>query len=215
MIKMKKILIIDDKSLASGSAQNLSILVDELKRAKAEFSQLIDITRIVSDFFEFDKAGNYCQPKFQSSEYDYIFIHHSQQDDKMLPSNAIDLIKQNLGSKVILFSGSIDENFEDNNAARMYRSIKRETLWNRLSKFVKLSFLLQRWEIQILFYDYEKVLINKVMSFQDKGLNTEKIFSTNEMKDFLKVKRISADSAIFASLINLKGFDLIDKLRSI
>jgi len=215
--RMKKILIIDDKPLEGEDREVIGFMIDRwLSDRVGEFSDLVDVSKKASDYFDWDKAGEYCKPLFETEEYDFIFIHHSQNGDGIFPSNIIDLIKEFLGERLVLFSGAITECFlNKENDGFVFRSIQRHKLWDKIREFVKKSSILQEWNIEILFYDYERFLIGKLMEIIDNDSSRVSINSSKELRHFLKLKYIEPGMDSYDRIMNCPIYNLIDELRNL
>ena len=126
-ISMKKILIIDDN-------------IDRWSAKISPFVNNVSLTQDPSEFFDYDKAGNFCNLKFEKNDYEYVFIHHSQSGDSLLPSSLIDLIKNHLGLNLILFSGNIEQSFENKERENFhFRSLRRTAMQDNIVFFIKES----------------------------------------------------------------------------
>lgn len=213
MTKMKKVIILDDKVYIDSS--KTKSYADIWKDKSAGYNHLVRIETDAKNLFEYDDAGNSCTPTFNIDEYEYIFIHNSQMGDGMMPSNIIDLIKIQFSTKLILFSGSIPEVFLNESDNFPYRSIQRQTLTNNFSSFVKKSNLLNEWKLEILYYDYETILINKIMTMQDADISEADIFKSDEFNTLLKLKHLNATNSKYADIISCVGSKLIEKLRNL
>lgn len=211
---MKRLLFIDDKEVVT-NGYSANWRIEDWKSRVPDQPNYIDFSRTASDYFKWDGAGNECEPLIKLEEYAYVFIHHSQKDDNIIPSSIIDLIKGMLGERLILFSGNIQEYYlNSDNEKLIYRSITRDKLSTRFSEFIKKSVRLGEWIPEILFYDYEKYLIVKIaqMIYEEKG---SEIWISKEMSHFLNLKYIDFDSTIYSTLMNCPEEDLIDALRNL
>jgi len=215
--RMKKVLLIDDKVIESANKDVFVYMVDKWSSERiAEYSDLVDISRSANDYFKWDQAGNDCNPLFNKTEYDFIFIHHSQKGDSIIPSNVIDLIKRDFGDKLVLFSGNIRENFlNTENFGFTYRSIQRQKLWDRFREFLKKSDILNEWVIEILYFDYEKHLVGKIMNLLDHDSSRDFINKSNEMKHYLKLKYVEPGSSKYQRIIDCTDEELVDELRKL
>lgn len=210
---MRKILIIDDKEVNS---ENIAVTADEIRNSlRSEISPLIVTSRKAELYFQWDDAGNRCEPLFETNDYDFVFIHHSQQSDSIFPSNIMDLIKDILGEKLVLFSGSTVENFCDNSEKYVNRSISRKKILDKLPEFLKKSVLLGEWKAELLFYVYEENLIRKIIMMQEQELDDDLIFISSEMEHFLKLKFINVGSSKYSDLLTKKDHNLIEELRKL
>ncbi|OMQ13677.1 hypothetical protein [[Flexibacter] sp. ATCC 35103] len=210
---MKKILILDDK-IYSDNSKTISYL--DIWKKKSIGS--IDFVRVENDakvLFDYDIAGNSCKAIFDVDDYEYIFIHNSQKGDGLIPSNIIDLIKIDFGSKLILFSGAIKEAFLNEEGSFIYRSIQRKKMENNYSSFLKKSILLQEWKLEILYFDYEKFLIGKIIEMQDLEALNETILQSLEFNTLLKLKYVKIPSPMYEKILSCEGNDLIEQLRSL
>ena len=195
-----KILIIDDNR-------------NRWKSIEHDFPQYVTTDDNIEKYFAFDKAGNYCQPKFELTEFNFVFIHHSQQGDSILPSNLLDLIKESLGLQLILFSGSIPIRFENKDTAHQYfRSISRGELSRKIKEFITTSILLGRWEIESLFFDFTKRLKRNLVLMLEE-MEPGELFGTEEMREFLAITGIKEGTALYQTLIKLDQNSLIKKLE--
>jgi hypothetical protein len=214
MIKtiMKKILLIDDKILPNSNHCE----VDKWKKiVESQYQDYVDIGRTPEEYFDWDNAGNYCNPKFNIEDYAFVFIHHSQKGDSYFPSNTMEFIKQSLKEKLVLFSGNIEEKIiNDEYPDFTYRSIRRQNLSDKLSSFIKKSILLHSWEIELLFFDYEKRLIGNIMKMIDANLPKEEVIKSNEVQQFLALKFVNINSKLYHEIISEEG-DLINTLRNL
>ncbi|NTS41958.1 hypothetical protein HRG84_13660 [Flavisolibacter sp. BT320] len=214
---MQKLLIIDDKNYVdpvSGDASPMT--VKWLKDRVGEYSHLVEVAKSADKYFEWDIAGNACELLFEASKYSYVFIHHSQQGDSYFPSNIIDLIKIKLQDRLILFSGNIKESFLNTEyPPYIYRSITRPKLWDRFSEFLKKSVLVNEWLLEVLFFDYEKRLVGRIVEMQDNDYTHHQITNSKEFIQFLKLKCVGNDTATFKRITNANGPDLIDELRKL
>lgn len=208
---MKKILIIDDKLLPNSD----HTAADKWKVLVEEFINYVDVNRFPEKYFEWDRAGNYCNLKFNDDDYSYVFIHHSQKGDSYFPSNIMDFIKQNLREKLVLFSGNIEEKIiYEENPDFTFRSIKRENLSAKLLEFIRKSVLLQSWEIELLYYDYDKRLIMNIMKMIDNNVSKAEIIKSKDLEQFLALKFVKPDTELYYKVINEQD-DLINTLRNL
>ena len=176
----------------------------------------LEVTRSANEYFKWDPAGNECVPLFDVDKYAFVFIHHSQKGDSLIPSTVIDLIKQILGEKLVLFSGNIDEHFINcENRDYIFRSIKRNKLRTKLKGFILHSIRLKEWVIEILFYDYENLLISKIMTMQDDQVSNDLIIGSLEFKRFLCIKNVIPDSSEYKKIMLLDEYKLIEELRNL
>lgn len=200
---MKQILIIDDNKT-------------RWKSITDEFPEYFIVGQKIDDFFDFDVAGNFCNKKFSLDEFEFVFIHHSQQGDSLIPSNLLDLIKQDLRLNLLLYSGSIGEKFEDlDRKPFFFRSIPRDLLTNKLRKFIKDSTLIGRWEISLLFYNYPKLLIGKFMEMLDDEMTYDEIFSSEKMKEFLILTHVKTGSEAYKALLSTDRNLILEKLEGL
>jgi hypothetical protein len=198
---MNKILVIDDQGDRLGCV---------------EWPLLIDFSSRAGDYFDWDREGNYCNPKFPVSRYDYVFIHHSQTGVTAIPSTRLEYVKKHLGEKLVLFSGNIAVCFLNTDVPPyFFRSIKRENLAAKFAIFVQRSVLLNRWVIEMVFYNYEKFLIGKIIELQDKGTRKEEILRCGELRELLLLKEVSKGDADYTIVMKSEGFALIDILRKL
>ena len=214
---MRKILLIDDKPIEVKDKETVGFMADKWSSDKiAEFSDLVDVSKNANDYFTWDPAGNYCNPLFAKTEYDFIFIHHSQKGDSMIPSNVIDLIKQEFGDKLVLFSGNIKEYFlNTENFGFTYRSIQRQKLWDGFREFLKKSDTLKEWVIEILYFDYERHLIARIIELLDKETSRNLINNSKEMNHYLKLKYVEPGSSKYQKVFDCTDDDLVDELRKL
>lgn len=210
---MKKILIIDDKE---GSENVCNIVADTISK-NIELTSIVIFGKKAETYFKWDAAGNNCRPLFKVDDFEFVFIHHSQKGDSLYPSTIIDLIKFDLGEKLVLFSGSIDEHFLDETGKYINRSIKRNKLNNKVTPFINKSYLIKEWILEFLFYEFEfeEVLIRKVIIMLDNNLSHEHIFKSSEMKLLLKLLYVDEDSSIYNILYSYDGDALINELKKL
>lgn len=213
---MNKILIIDDKIEDNPYSGGIISMSNKWMEKLADYATLIDIASVPDLYFDWDDAGNKCEALFDSNTYSFVFIHHSQQGDSLLPSNIIDLIKGIIGDKLVLFSGSITEFFLNIEIPSLpFRSITRDRLWKNIIEFVKKSLLLNEWTIEILYYNYDNQLVGEIMQMQDSDMDNADIIKSREFLQYIKLKHISVGSAKYKSLISAEDESLIDLLRSL
>jgi len=200
---MKKILIIDDN-------------IDRWSAKISPFVNNVSLTQDPSEFFDYDKAGNFCNLKFEKNDYEYVFIHHSQSGDSLLPSSLIDLIKNHLGLNLILFSGNIEQSFENKERENFYfRSLRRSAMQDNIVFFIKESLKDgDCWDIEIFYYEYTSRQIGKIILLQDEGITNEDLFTSKPMDKFLRLKGIERNSTLFDDLYRTTGAELIHKLRN-
>lgn len=209
---MEKILLIDDKVLPNSNSYE----VEKWKKIVGDdYHEYIDIHRSAEEYFDWDNAGNYCTPKFNIEDYAFVFIHHSQKGDSYFPSNTIEFIKQSLKGKLVLYSGNIEEKLiNDEYPDFTYRSIKRQNLSDKLLEFIKKSILLKTWEIELLFFDYEKRLMGRLMKMIDTDFSKEEILNSREFNQFLALKFVKKNSEVYHKIIS-DEVDLINALKNL
>lgn len=212
---MNKILIIDDKKEQGSMPQNIVGLASTICVDDPHFKDIVICSKKASDYFSWEPAGNECIPLFDSKEYDFIFIHHSLQGDSIFPSNIVDLIKNVLGTKLILFSGSSSENFLNTSETYTYRSISRPKLLSKLEEFIKKSFIINEWKAEILFFEYEERLIKEIIILQDNISDEENIHDTYQFITLLKLKHVTPGTSKYSLLHGFKDDKLIEELRKL
>lgn len=181
----------------------------------SQFSELVTYGDRMSDFFDFDRAGNFCTPKFNETDYDFIFIHHSQNQDSIMSSAILDLLKIELGFKLVLFSGGIKFCFENKDVdGFFFRSIAREQMERSLKFFIQTAKNLGRWEIESLFFDYPMRLRKKVSLLVDK-MTVSEILATQEMQDLLTVSHISTESKKYLEFKDCDPASFLSKLETL
>lgn len=210
---MKKILILDDK-IYRDNLKNIPYTTIWKEKSEGNY-ELVRIENDAKVLFDYDAAGNSCKPIFNVNDYDYIFIHNSQMGDGLMPSNIIDLIKIDFGKKLILFSGAIKQAFLNEEDSFVYRSIQRKTLEDNYPSFFKKSILLDEWKLEILYFDYEKLLIGKIIEMLDQEISQTEILKSLELQTLLKLKHVKLNSAKYESIIKSESIDLIEELRNL
>lgn len=189
--------------------------VDIWRELSVQFSTYVITESKAENLFQYDSAGNNCKPLFVIDDYDLVFIHNSQNGDGLIPSNIIDMIKSILNEKLVLFSGSISEQILNKQKGAFYSCIKRDKLENRLSSFLKKSQLLGEWKLEILFYDYENILIGKIIEMIDNDVPFEIVINSDEIKDYLALKNLQHSNPKYKQLFTIDLADLPNYLRSL
>ena len=213
---MKKLLIIDDKILNDENHDNIAVAERWKKEKIIGYSHLIEVYDKSNAHFFWDSNCQNCRLLFNKDDYQYVFLHHSQKNDSMVSSTAIDLVKRELGEKLILFSGSINENFLNRDVEGFtFRSISRDKLWRKFAEFIKKSVLLDTWTIEILYYAIDQYLIKRIILMQDTEVSTHIISRTSEFQQLLRLKYIPNGSEQYNRIISLDGHELINELRDL
>mgnify|MGYP000161817356 CR=1 FL=1 len=186
---MNKILIIDDRT-------------ERWAEYAKDFRAYVVVSQRIEDYISFDPDGNNVAVKFSESTYLLIFIHHSQRGDSIIPSNILDSVKALMGFRLILFSGTLDNIFHNQeNPGFPFNSLRRETMAARFKLFVGKSILMGSWELEILYYDFLTILKGRLMEQLDSGdLSTASLLGLREMDMLLKYQRVDKTSQLYLKL---------------
>ncbi|HOY17982.1 MAG TPA: hypothetical protein PLC89_11825 [Haliscomenobacter sp.] len=123
MTKQKPILFFDE-----GYVEDTGVFrVLSLEETCSDYEPIIGFFTELNQHFDFaDGSGNEVNILFSTDEIDYVFIHHSFNMPSSIPSNCFDLLREQLGKKLVVFSGETTNNIKLNRLKRgdTYKNFK-------------------------------------------------------------------------------------------
>lgn len=139
MTKQKQILFFDE-----GNAESTGVFrVLSLKETCSDYEPIVGFFTELDQHFDFaDSSGNEVNILFSIDEIDYIFIHHSFNMSSSIPSNCFDLLREQLGKKLVVFSGETANDLKVNR-------LKRDDTYKNFNFFLEVFMLFGEYRLEV------------------------------------------------------------------
>ncbi len=176
----------------------------------------VEFARFPDDYFDWDEEGNYCRPRFEKKEFDFVMMHHSQLSPKPLPSNFTELLSLELENKLIFFSGGITkEELTLENPELPYSIALRDSIERGFRNFARKSIRANQWLIGLFFESYIPSLIRSIQEMMDRGIDVSVVKQSSPLNELLLLKNVFAGTDLYEKIMRLNDRNLMEELKKL